>query len=535
MFKNNNMKSRKMYTPDNEYDNDTDSNNEMYESSSEYDMDDPLLKQPDEIIYPGLVLKKEYILLKKIGHGNNATVWMVYYIPTKKYLAMKIQDDQCYNDGCREVVIIKKINTFCKENPHVNSYCVNMLDFFVFQENETTKFVCSVYELFAGSVQMLLNKGKHKYGLPIPVVKKITKQLLTALNVLHSQVKIIHTDIKPENILFRGVPDYHKKIMDLFEKSEFDKKYSQLYDSYLLERSKTNERKADNIDEKFNEELEILCLDSVKEIYFLNIEVNEDEEFDPDDSDFDEDDFIEGEDDVYSGSSDYDGSDDTPVFNERRQSIDDTIEHFDYNEIHDLEVECGYNFVDVLNNSKNSTDKTEVIDEKYITNCDTALTDFGNSYFYDKRTRNEIQDRRYRSPEVILDLNYGYACDIWSTMCVVFELLTGFVLFEPEVEPVNKDIQHLYLMETFLGEMPIGMKKASKRKHFLFDKKRNYHIKNVGEIKKYNIKDRLVNQFLYDEKEANDIYDFLLCGLQYNPSLRQNAKELLSHPWLANI
>jgi len=192
-------------------------------------------------------------------------------------------------------------------------------------------------------------------------------------------------------------------------------------------------------------------------------------------------------------------------------------------------------FFNILNNRPNTTDKREVIDDQYVNKCETALTDFGNSYFYDKRTRNEIQDRRYRAPEVLLDLNYGYLADIWSVACVTFELLTGFVLFDPEETPLNKDIHHLFLMETMLGPMPLKMRRASKRNKFLFDKRKNYHIKNLEKIKQYNVKYRLIEQFLFTEEEASKISDFLLCGLKYDPNERWNAKELLNHPWIKHI
>ena len=472
---------------------------------------------PEEIIFPGLVLKEDYVLLKKIGFGNNAGVWMTYQIKTQTYLAIKIQDYQCYHDGCREVAIIKKINNYCKENKNKNIYCVKMLDYFVYEEDDETKFVCSVYDLYAGSIQMILNNGKHKYGLAIPIVKKITKQLLTALATLHSELRIIHTDIKPENILFKGTPDDHIRIIELFVKSNFQEKYNKLLETFDKPR--------------FMEELEILALDSVKEICNLVTAVDGgDEEFIPDDEDIDEDDFIEGEDDDYNSESS--SEENNNRFNERKQSIDDVIEHLDYKDMHNIEEEGYYDFVEVLNNRPNTTDTIEVIDDKYVINCETALTDFGNSYFFEKRTKNEIQDRRYRAPEVVLDFNYGYVCDIWSIACVVFELLTGFVLFEPLEEPLNKDIHHLFLMEKMLGPIPLKMKKASKRSKFLFDKNRKYHIKNAEEFRPMFLKERLIKQFLFTKKDASEIADFLLCGLEYDPSKRFNANEMLKHPWL---
>ncbi|GMF62559.1 unnamed protein product [[Candida] boidinii] len=43
---------------------------------------------------------------------------------------------------------------------------------------------------------------KESYGgLPITLVKQITKQLLLALDYLHRECGLIHTDLKPENVL----------------------------------------------------------------------------------------------------------------------------------------------------------------------------------------------------------------------------------------------------------------------------------------------------------------------------------------------
>lgn len=479
---------------------------------------------PDNIIYPGLVLGMEkdrnlYILLKKIGAGNNAIIWLVYHIKTETYRAMKIQDYQCYNDGCREVVIIKTINKYCREN-NKNIYCITMLDYFIYEEDKNVKFVCSVYELFAGSLQVVLDSGKHKYGLPIHVVKQITRQLLTALTVIHDDLKVIHTDIKPENILFRGTTPDQRKITELFESSEFKQNYKNLVESHG-----TNNK-------KFMEELDILARNSVKKINEYVLKLSGNEELEPDDSESDSS-FIDN--DISDDYSDDDSQDDSEdydnyAFNERQQSVDDNIENLDYFDIHDLDNE--YDFISVLNNKHHTTDPKELVDDKYIEDCQIALTDFGNSYFYDKRTKNEIQDRRYRAPEVILDFNYRYACDIWSVSCVVFELLTGFTLFEALDNPLNQDLQHLYLMEKNLGPIPLKMKRATKRSKFLFDAKRNLHIKNVEKFTSTTLKDRLVKQFLFNEKDANEINQFLMLGLKYEANERLDAKDMLKHPWL---
>lgn len=472
------------------------------------------------LIYTGLYLNSDYILLKEIGSGNNALVWMAYQISTRTFIAIKIQDDRCYNDGCREVNIINKINSYADDNKDRNFHCVKMLDFFVFQDDKK-KFVCSTYDLYAGSVQILLDNGKYKYGLPINVVKNIVRQALTCLAILHDELNIIHTDIKPENILFKGYIEKYNEIINLFKKDEFDIEYEKLCKQYPNLSDK----------EKFDIEVDKLAFNSVEELVKIHYEFNDNEEFEPDDDDYDEDEMITGDDDTQSEQSDEEQPEEDK-FNDRNQSVDDIIQYLDYKSIVNLELDSDYKFDEVLNNRANTSDNSWVIDDRFVFNCETAITDFGNSYFFSKRTKNEIQDRRYRAPEVILNLNYGYGVDIWSMGCVVFELLTGFILFEPEENQLNKDLNSLFLMEKFLGPMPLSMKKASKRNKFLFDKERKYHIKNVEEFSPSLLRDKLVKQFLFSETEATEINQFLLEMLKYNPNKRATAKDLLNHPWL---
>lgn len=479
----------------------------------------------EDAIYPGLVLNYNYVLLKKIGIGKNAYVWLVYQISTKRYLAMKVQDFRCYIDGCREITIIQKINECINKEPEKNVYCIQLLDYFAYEYQKDCLFVCSVYDLYAGDVRMVLETGKHKYGLPLDVVKRIVKQLLTSLAFLHNELEIIHTDIKPHNILLKGMRDDYHQVITLFNDSHFQEKYDNLVKNLVK-----------NYDVKnlsFYKELELLAAECVKEICQLPAIVEDEEaEGSMEDDEGSEVNYDSIEIDDSHSENDDDGISSKPMtFNTRNQSVDDTLEQLDYRGIHDLDEEMPYDFSSVLNNRANSADKKIVIDDQYINNCETVLVDFGNAYFYHTRTRHEVQDRRYRAPEVILDLNYGYPCDIWSVGCVVFELATGFVLFEPE-DALTKDIQQLYLFEKMLGPLPIEMKKKSKRRRFLFDRKRNYHIKNVGSFQPAPLKERLVKQFLFSEEEAQKMSEFMLLCLTYDPNKRATATQLLNHPWL---
>jgi len=312
--------------------------------------------------------------------------------------------------------------------------------------------------------------------------------------------------------------------MKMFEETKFHEKYDVLAVKFSKNPKKFNEKK--NM-------LALSCvsnLEIIEDPFICRPTTISDEEEDDSGS------IIEGEEDDFEDISSSSSSE-TPVvnnkLNKRTQSVDDLPEFIDYKTSHSLDE--FYDHDSIINNKKNTTDHKIIIDDKYINNCEIAVTDFGNSYFYDRRTKNEIQDRRYRAPEIILNHKYGYSCDIWSIGCVVFELLTGFTLFSVYSEPLTKDIHHLFLMEKMIGPLPLNMKKNSNRAKFLFDSKNNYSLKNVDDFEMTPIHDRLVKQFLFSKSDAQKCSDFILAMLRYNPARRATASEMLKHEWLKNV
>ena len=57
-----------------------------------------------------------------------------------------------------------------------------------------------VFEVLGENLLGLIKKWNHR-GIPMPLVKQITKQVLLGLDHLHRECGIIHTDLKPENVL----------------------------------------------------------------------------------------------------------------------------------------------------------------------------------------------------------------------------------------------------------------------------------------------------------------------------------------------
>lgn len=68
------------------------------------------------------------------------------------------------------------------------------------------------FEVLGESLLSLMKRYNYK-GIPQHIVKRIAKQVLQGLDYLHRECGIVHTDLKPENVLvwIPNIEDYLKK------------------------------------------------------------------------------------------------------------------------------------------------------------------------------------------------------------------------------------------------------------------------------------------------------------------------------------
>ena len=74
-----------------------------------------------------------------------------------------------------------------------------MLDHFT-HNGPNGKHVCMAFEVLGENLLSVIKRYHYK-GIPVPIVKRIAKQILLGLDYLHRKCGIIHTDLKPENVL----------------------------------------------------------------------------------------------------------------------------------------------------------------------------------------------------------------------------------------------------------------------------------------------------------------------------------------------
>ncbi|TFK31114.1 kinase-like domain-containing protein, partial [Crucibulum laeve] len=79
------------------------------------------------------------------------------------------------------------------------SHVISFLDHFRHKGPNGTH-VCMVFEVLGENLLGLIKRHQNK-GVPMPLVKQIAKQVLLGLDYMHRCCGVIHTDLKPENVL----------------------------------------------------------------------------------------------------------------------------------------------------------------------------------------------------------------------------------------------------------------------------------------------------------------------------------------------
>ncbi|KRZ92247.1 SRSF protein kinase 1 [Trichinella sp. T8] len=152
------------------------------------------------VVNLGDVLNGHYYVIRKIGWGHFSTVWLGWDVNSKQFVALKIvKSAEHYAETAQDE--IKLLNSVRNSDPDDSKRdrVINMLDHFTILGDHGIH-VCMVFEVLGHNLLRMIIQTNYR-GIPIPQVKRIMKQILEGVEYLHNKCKIIHTDIKPENVL----------------------------------------------------------------------------------------------------------------------------------------------------------------------------------------------------------------------------------------------------------------------------------------------------------------------------------------------
>lgn len=147
-----------------------------------------------------------YKVVEKLGWGHFSTVWLVddLTLPVDaplRRVALKVQKSaRRYTQAAQdEIKLLDCVNEKLVARGAGASRVVKLLDSFT-TSGPNGDHVCFVFETLGDNLLRVIKHYNYE-GLPIDVVKFMVYQILEGLDYLHRVCRIIHTDLKPENVL----------------------------------------------------------------------------------------------------------------------------------------------------------------------------------------------------------------------------------------------------------------------------------------------------------------------------------------------
>lgn len=290
-----------------------------------------------------------------------------------------------------EIKLLEKIASANPSHPG-RQHIVSLLDHFE-HSGPNGAHVCLVFEALGESVLSTIKRYQYR-GLPVHIVKQITKQVLLGLDYLHRECGVIHTDLKPENVLI-SIDNAEEVIAEstISESGDMDKtwKISQppRYPSQteyrirprrFVTRSQPLPSPASVVPKSFSSELSQTYGRDASSSPTCNGWQNEN---------------------------------DPLRFTRTKLTSEHTADNLERG-LSDMSLDYQLRKSQLAISQKRLSQDQHTIKVKII--------DVGNACWVSEHFTNDLQTRQYRAPEVILGAPWGASADVWSTSCMVGQL-----------------------------------------------------------------------------------------------------------------
>ncbi|BEI79913.1 hypothetical protein CcaverHIS002_0104420 [Cutaneotrichosporon cavernicola] len=554
-----------------------------------------------------------YVIVRKLGWGHFSTVWLARDNTTNRHVALKVvKSDGHYTEtALDEIQLLQRVTTSSESHPG-RSHVVGLVDDFR-HNGPNGSHVCMVFEVLGENLLGLIKRYQHR-GVPTHIVRQIAKQILLGLDYLHTECRIIHTDLKPENVLICiedvesvvqaelascpaavptklvGVPPSQGRAGNQTPRKDSlfivgsqplpspSSSYSSspMLDKYGFGMSKISGAGAVGKSAPAGPPRANNTTDAIGD-GLGNVQIAEGESSDltwsktkpatpkvqhgpsllsqqinqlP----------AESPRPVSQSSSNATGSNNTP--NNTPNNVDKGKDKAPAAPTPPMQSDSAAKFAaaakpqptparpDPAPSDTGSSSAGEQnapvagdpntlpppfpYDPNSLKRVTVKIADLGNACWVDHHFTNDIQTRQYRCPEIILGTRWGPSVDIWSAACLIFELLTGDYLFDPQPgTKYDRDDDHVAQIMELLGEMPKSLALSGKYSRDMFHTRGD--LRHIQRLRFWPLLSVLKEKYLMEAEEAELLTSFILPMLHYYPDSRAPASELVKHEWLKGV
>uniref|UniRef100_A0A0A9ZEY4 non-specific serine/threonine protein kinase n=1 Tax=Lygus hesperus TaxID=30085 RepID=A0A0A9ZEY4_LYGHE len=499
-----------------------------------------------------------YHVTRKLGWGHFSTVWLCWDLVDKRFVALKVVKSASHftETALDEIKLLKVVRESDPADSKRNKLVQLLNDFKISGVNGT--HVCMVFEVLGHNLLKLIIKSNYR-GIPIRNVKCIIRQVLEGLDYLHTKCKIIHTDIKPENVLLCVSESYIRKLA--CEATELHSAGTKLPVSLIstapkefqepIPNAKMSKNKKKKLKRKAKRHSELLKK-QMEQLEEIEEQKKQDttKENDKDDN-INEQEITE----TVPMNETTECQNSTQCENKTEGNLNENLNGIiedNANQVVETETvvedmneeksEKSFDGGDRLSTGEDTPQSSpHSSDRKYVgmdidpsrweCEMDAKIADLGNACWVNKHFTEDIQTRQYRSFEVLIGAGYNTSADIWSTACMAFELATGDYLFEPHSGVgYSRDEDHLAHIIELLGEIPKRVINQGKQSRQYFNKRGE--LRHISWLKPWDLYDVLTDKYNWLPQDAKEFAAFLRPMLEFDPNKRATAAECLQHPWL---
>uniref|UniRef100_UPI0037E9AFAA SRSF protein kinase 3-like n=1 Tax=Semicossyphus pulcher TaxID=241346 RepID=UPI0037E9AFAA len=512
----------------------------------------------------GEIFVDSYQVVKKLGWGHFSTVWLCWDMVKRRFVALKVvKSAQTFTEtALDEIKLLKCVRDSDPKDPK-RERVVNLIDDFRIT-GENGEHVCMVLEVLGHQLLRWIIKSNYT-GLPLPCVKSILRQVLQGLDYLHAKCKIIHTDIKPENILLRVDEAYIQKLAANTKLWQLP--VSSAFTSSSVNRSSREKKSLSNLLGKLTGVFHSLgewsskVSSSPMKRLTRKDKSRRGQKTSSDHLQKDKRHVSFSDDSAPSStqSSTLHSNLTGPNLTLRRQTLlfEDEPQRSPHSNRYsicswpDLNTDApvtGSRSV-LLNqtadkelpppspsSTRGLSDSDVLLDLLKPQNADKILikiADLGNACWVHKHFTEDIQTCQYRSVEVLIGADYNTPADIWSTACMAFELATGDYLFDPQSGVAfTREEDHIAHIIELLGPLPSYFALSGRNSKQYFNRKGQ--LRHISKLKPWSLLEILLDKYEWPREEALQFSSFLLTMLELLPEERATAAQCLKHPWITS-